>query len=204
MTEFAEMEMRHMCRNPRCRSKLPEPVSNPREAFCARGCHTSFYLHRCIVCEEPIERRTANQKICKKSRCRSAFRAGNGFGRYLDTPAVEQPPKTSIKPGIKSGLKGDRAPPWRVVAAGAPISANQYHCAIVGAEEAIAAADRINAAHWRAAKAGERGYRLADAPVIESKSQSATAITRAHLAIPADLSIPAFLDCRPLPLQRAA
>ena len=26
------------CRNPKCRSKLKTQVSNPREAFCARGC----------------------------------------------------------------------------------------------------------------------------------------------------------------------
>ena len=28
MTEFTETALRHMCRNPRCRSKLPAPVSN--------------------------------------------------------------------------------------------------------------------------------------------------------------------------------
>ena len=38
MTEFAETAMRKMCRNPRCGCKLPEPVSNSREAFCrSRG-----------------------------------------------------------------------------------------------------------------------------------------------------------------------
>ena len=36
MTEFAT-EVRHYCRNPKCRSKLPKPVSNEREAFCARA-----------------------------------------------------------------------------------------------------------------------------------------------------------------------
>jgi hypothetical protein len=46
------------------------------------------------------------------------------------------------------GVSDDRASSWRVIAAGAPISANQYHCAIVGAAEAVAAADRANAAHW--------------------------------------------------------
>jgi hypothetical protein len=45
MTEFIE-ELRHYCRNPRCRSKLPNPIANPREAFCARGCHGSFYRKR--------------------------------------------------------------------------------------------------------------------------------------------------------------
>ena len=82
MTEFKETQMRKMCRNPRCGSKLPEPVSNPREAFCTRGCYNSFYLHRCIVCEKPIERTTASRKICKKSKCRSALKVGLGIGRY--------------------------------------------------------------------------------------------------------------------------
>jgi hypothetical protein len=35
VTEFA-IEVRHYCRNPKCRSKLKSAVSNPREAFCAR------------------------------------------------------------------------------------------------------------------------------------------------------------------------
>jgi hypothetical protein len=43
MTEFTETALRHMCRNPRCRSKLPAPVSNPREAFCAKvKCRSAF------------------------------------------------------------------------------------------------------------------------------------------------------------------
>jgi hypothetical protein len=45
MTEFTKTAMRSMCRNPRCRSELPAPVSNPRDAFCARGCHTAFYAN---------------------------------------------------------------------------------------------------------------------------------------------------------------
>ncbi len=50
MTEFKE-ELRHFCRNPRCRSKLPAPVSNLREAFCTRGCYLGFHRTRCLVCE---------------------------------------------------------------------------------------------------------------------------------------------------------
>ena len=55
MTEFA-IEVRHYCRNPKCRSKLKTPVENPREAFCALGCHSAFYRKRCLVCEGPMER----------------------------------------------------------------------------------------------------------------------------------------------------
>jgi hypothetical protein len=49
MTEFAETALRHYCRNPRCQSKLPTPVFNSREAFCTKGCHSSFYRRRCLI-----------------------------------------------------------------------------------------------------------------------------------------------------------
>jgi hypothetical protein len=68
MVDFKETEMRKKCRH--CRMRLPVPTSNEREAFCTRGCYNSFYLHHCIVCEDKIERTTANRKICKKSKCR--------------------------------------------------------------------------------------------------------------------------------------
>jgi hypothetical protein len=42
--EFVVEKVRHYCRNPRCRSKLAAPVSNPREAFCTRGCYNTWYF----------------------------------------------------------------------------------------------------------------------------------------------------------------
>jgi hypothetical protein len=152
MVDFTETAMRKMCRNPRCGCKLPAPVSNPREAFCARGCHSSFYRKRCLVCEEPMDRKTERQLVCGKRKCRNALQGSFDGGRYHVSSRTISPLKKPIKSGIKSSFNPDRTPPWRVVAAGSPISANQYHCAIVGAEEATAAADRINAAHWKAAK----------------------------------------------------
>jgi hypothetical protein len=65
MTDFIA-ETRHYCRNPRCRSKLPAPVANPREAYCVRGCFNSFYLHRCIVCERAIEQ--PKRGVCARAR----------------------------------------------------------------------------------------------------------------------------------------
>jgi hypothetical protein len=64
---------------------------------------------------------------------------------------VEQNPEnTSTKSIVSKGDFGDRASPeWRVIAAGAPISANAYHCALVGADWALADADRINARRKR-------------------------------------------------------
>jgi hypothetical protein len=225
MTDF-KTETRKMCRNPKCRSKLPAPVSNAREAFCCRGCYSSFYLHRCIVCEDKIERTTANRKICKKSKCRNALAVGEGFGRFhanstktyqgtknleptqetlipcgsasasnrvernLSTPAAKAPHDCCAvcrSEGLDSGLydrqvgggwiavcadclPGDewkacqpepddtsepfrplkpKAPrPWRVVAAGSPISANVYHCAAVSDAPNGGLPDILFAAVW--------------------------------------------------------
>jgi hypothetical protein len=46
--------LRHRCRNLRCRMKLPAPVENEHQAFCARGCFDSFYFNRCRVCEQDL------------------------------------------------------------------------------------------------------------------------------------------------------
>jgi hypothetical protein len=103
MTEF-KRELRHRCRNPKCRSKLPAPVANEREAFCARGCHGGFYRKRCLVCEAPMERKTEHQLVCGKRKCRNALKANIGFGRYHAPSNVVSGLKTPIKPGMKSGL----------------------------------------------------------------------------------------------------
>jgi hypothetical protein len=125
--DFAEIAPRHYCRNPRCRSKLPNPTSNPREAFCARGCHAGFYRKRCLVCEGSMERKTEHQRICKKSRCRSAFRGGLEFGRYAASQTGGSTPKTSIKHGVQEAPEAGRT--WRIVAG--TLTASQLHCATV-------------------------------------------------------------------------
>ena len=138
---------RHRCRN--CRAKLPAPVTNDREAFCCCGCYTSFFRTRCRVCEEPIEQPARGTRlICNKARCRNARRASFDAVSYPTAITAEPLSETPINKGSKPGISDDRASSWRVVAAGAPISANQYHCAVVGAAEAVATVSRTNAAHW--------------------------------------------------------
>jgi len=147
--------LRHRCRNPQCRAKLPAPVTNAREAFCCCGCYTSFFRTRCRVCEELIGQPTRGARlICNRAKCKSAWRVGLGFGRYPTLSRAESIREVPVNKGPKMGISDDRAFSWQVVAAGAPISANQYHCAIVGAVEGIAAAYRSNAAHW--ARSGRR------------------------------------------------
>jgi hypothetical protein len=85
-------EYRHYCRNPRCRMKLKRPVSNTREAFCTKGCHSSFYRRRCLICEGEMKRRTENQLVCGKRRCRNALQGGPNLGRYHASSVSEDIP----------------------------------------------------------------------------------------------------------------
>ena len=160
--QVAEDEnLRHRCRQ--CRAKLAAPVSNDREAFCGPSCHASFCRIRCRVCEDSIEQPTRGgvRFTCNKAKCKRAWRAGLGFGRYHTLKNANSIQERPVNKGPKVGVSDDRASSWRVTAAGAPISANQYHCATVGAAEAIAAADRSNAALWAKRKL-QVSDRLAD------------------------------------------
>jgi hypothetical protein len=182
-----------MCRNPRCRSKLPEPVSNPREAFCASGCHAQFYRKRCLSCEEPMERRNETQLLCGRRKCISelaSLRAHQMLGKYAPGPQIagdlKHPLRNPTKPGIQTDQKPDR--PWRLVA-GPKLNPVEFRFATVGAAEAL---DRANRAFWRNhnAKLAEKaeikphhppvnivgGYKFHDEPEIEFSSTPETGI----------------------------
>ena len=62
--------------------KLKEPVENPHKAFCTPGCHSSFYLKRCLVCERSLVKKSSKREICDKSKCRSAFQSNKYRFRY--------------------------------------------------------------------------------------------------------------------------
>jgi hypothetical protein len=132
MTEFAQ-ETRKMCRNRHCGGKLPAPVSNEREAFCARGCCNSFYLHRCRICEKPIEQpKHGTRLICKKSKCKNAWKAGLGFGRFAESSQASSnsnPVQETLVPQRSAAAsKPDR--PWRIIA-GPQLTPSQFHCATI-------------------------------------------------------------------------
>jgi hypothetical protein len=131
VTEFTETETRKMCRH--WRMRLPAPTSNKREAFCTKGCYGSFYLHRCLVCEDKIERTTANRKICKKSKCRNALKAGEGFGRYhADSARTYQSPKNPE-------LMQEVPVPQRPASASGIVAGSNRVCANFGVDQAIRA-----------------------------------------------------------------
>jgi hypothetical protein len=112
MTDF-KTETRKRCRNPKCRSKLPAPVSNEREAFCTAGCYRAFYRHRCVICEEEFERKNEAQKVCRKRKCRNALdqlrKADFALGRYFPRSSGEAPQKTPDFIESKLPIKPDRA-----------------------------------------------------------------------------------------------
>jgi len=111
MTDF-NAALRHYCRNPKCRTKLKQPVENPHKAFCCRGCHESFHLKRCVVCEaDKPPRSTARRKLCRRPKCEARYRqnrglyafSGSGSGRTANVV------RNLDKSGIKSDAFGDRA-----------------------------------------------------------------------------------------------
>jgi hypothetical protein len=150
MTEFAE-DLRHRCRNPRCRMKLAAPVVNPHKAFCTPGCHSSFYLKRCVVCEndKPVGS-TARRKLCRRPKCEGHYRKNSAHYSFLggasalstnDTTSAANVLRSAQSTAIKSAGLDDR--PWYIVA-GSKITACVYHCATLSVDPDIAA--RVNAA----------------------------------------------------------
>jgi hypothetical protein len=108
-------------------------VDNPHRAFCCRGCYGRFFAHHCRVCEAEVPyREGAEGRICKRSKCRNAVKSRpEAWGWIPTTQKSTEGGKSPIKPGIKMPVKTERSPDWRIVAAGAAIAANQYHCATV-------------------------------------------------------------------------
>ena len=103
-------QVRHRCRNPRCGLKLKTPTTNLRDAFCCQSCRNSFYRSRCLVCEQPFDRKTERRLICKREKCRSEFRRhkerflGTRYrGSVLAHNAFGSAHSTGLKTGQKSG-----------------------------------------------------------------------------------------------------
>src|SRR5215831_2791079 len=145
MTEFTQT-LRHYCRNPRCRSKLPSPASDPRKAFCTRGCHSSFYLKRCLVCEnDKPAGSTVRRKLCRRPKCEGRYRKNSAHYAFLggaselstnDTTSAANASRSAQSTGIRIDGLGDR--PWYIVA-GPKITAAVYHCATLPVDPDIAA-----------------------------------------------------------------
>ena len=106
--------MRFHCRNLHCRGRLPRPTDVERNGFCCYGCYQRFYRSHCLICEEPMERKSAGQRICGKRRCRNALRSGHiDFGVY-GARDVKLRSKMAMKSGPKSRDTIDRGIAWAI------------------------------------------------------------------------------------------
>jgi hypothetical protein len=205
MTEFAT-EVRHYCRNPKCRSKLKAPIANTREAFCTRGCRERFYRLRCYVCEEKKPGRL-DAHTCGRRKCKNAIRSRK---RAEDTRRVEIGVGNPIKSGLPGADKYGRA--WKVVAG--EISPNAFRCATVSdgsnCHRKAGEYERVEAKNRAALKAADEAAIEANAyftdpdwgEVVSPDGvrcfvTSFVAPARRALALPqaltADLPIPEFL-----------
>ena len=97
-------EVRHYCRNPKCRTKLPTPIANTREAFCTRGCRDRFYRLRCYVCEEKKPGRL-DAHTCGRRKCKNALRT---LGTPNYTRRVEIASGNPINRAFPSGSENPR------------------------------------------------------------------------------------------------
>ena len=120
LTEF-EAQLRHRCRNLRCRSKLTEPVENAHRAFCTHGCYQQHYRRRCAVCERELPPGPANRRLCKRRECRLKLRAFPhlyGWRTGHDSQTVKGPLKSPIKSDTFWRDKQGRAWCWERILGG--------------------------------------------------------------------------------------
>jgi hypothetical protein len=193
MSPMFTEQLRHMCREPRCRSKLASPVANEREAFCCRGCHRRFYRSRCLACEQPI---TGNRQLCGRGKCISdlrALRRHKMLGRYHSSSAVESIQKSPDFIGVKTALNPGRA--WHQVA-GPELDHAALRASLPMDHETAARVDRANRTFWREANAKAEvsalirrhdspvnltgGYRFPGAPQIDPEPATLPARTDDH------------------------
>jgi len=196
MTEFTQT-LRHYCRNPRCRSKLPSPASDPRKAFCTRGCHSSFYLKRCLVCEnDKPAGSTARRKLCRRPKCEGRYRKNSAHYSFLgaDTASAANVPRSAQSTGIKSADFDDR--PCYIVA-GPKITACVYHCATLPVDPDIAARARVN--DWDRIRKEIAWSK--PRPPAPADLQSDWHPCGPSVPVADDLSIPAFLKREPAPVS---
>ena len=192
MTEFTQT-LRHYCRNPRCRSKLPSPACDPHKAFCTPGCHSSFYLKRCLVCEnDKPAGSTARRKLCRRPKCEGRYRKNSAHYSFLgaDTTSAANASRNPIKSGIKSADFDAR--PWRIVA-GPKITAGVYHCATLPVDSDIAARACVN--DWNRIRR-ENAWCRRPIP-IDVTTQCRWEPCVPSVPVADDLSIPDFLKREP-------
>jgi len=121
-----QSDLRHRCRNPKCRGKLPAPTDNLRRAFCTRFCFDSFYRNRCRVCEKDLRKKGgrghASRLYCRPpNNCKAE--AQKWPGRYEYGSSIT-PATTNVSNAHSTGTF------WRHIA-GPSLSPTAFRLAIL-------------------------------------------------------------------------
>jgi hypothetical protein len=118
---MTDRQLRHFCRNPRCRMKLAAPTENERCAFCTSGCHKAFHRKHCLVCERsfagldqgrsalvgvrPIKHRES-RRFCSP-KCSAAYRQNPRAYQFRPevAPAQVKASGTPVNTGFETRLR---------------------------------------------------------------------------------------------------
>src|SRR6516165_6212664 len=163
--------------------------THPHQAFCT-PCHSSFYLKRCLVCEnDKPAGSTARRKLCRRPKCEGRYRKNSAHYSFLgaDTASAANAPRSAQSTGIKSAGLDDRPP--RVVA-GPKITACVYHCAALPTD--VDTARRVNAANDLVRIRKEIAWSK-PRPPAPKEMQSDWRPRSPSVPVADDLSIPDFL-----------
>jgi hypothetical protein len=106
--------LKHYCRH--CRGKLLSPTANPRDAFDSKGCHRSFYRHRCLACEREMPRNHEKQKVCYRAECKQKWAQKTIQSRFLgsDSGPEKYPSKNFDFIGVREPVRSDRGADWAI------------------------------------------------------------------------------------------
>lgn len=176
--ERQDHQLRHRCRNPKCRLKLKSPTENFRDAFCCAGCHTSYYRHRCLACEREMPRNAENQKVCYRAECKTAWRQKTVISRFIGqgTASVGDPPRSAHFTGLKTGLNrgSDPGRSWHQVA-GPTLTSESFAAAVLpdgpNGQWKSGSFERIEAENRRALKAHFAKLKVAEQAEIEANGE---------------------------------
>jgi hypothetical protein len=170
---------RHFCRNPRCRSKLPEPVENPHAAFCTKGCWQQYHRSRCCVCERPIEqpKRGGERRLCKRRVCR--LELDKWPARYLPFGQSIQKHEIASRNADKTALSLPRSLRhwhWQ------KMSGEDHDYELIDGKGKMVARIRQEGTHWWVSRP-----RMTPEPPLETLDQARSrAISVALAALPLD------------------
>jgi hypothetical protein len=171
--------IRRRCRNARCQARLKQPTTDPRNAFCSRGCFEAHFKKCCLVCECPLSRRKTGrpQRFCRH-RCQLEFHRhpARFLGKWGETAdARRNPLGNADSTGLKTGTKGGRG---YCEIAGPPLSKTVFRLASLPLDPGLVA--RLERAHRPCLEARQKAKRAASRRALIEKQHPPINVLGGH------------------------